>query len=140
MLSSILNPQVDFDTSHLVFPTIVSIVLGLLGLAIVIRDRKAIMQSGAFWVKTFRFIDKSRFFGTLALTVIYFTLMVPIGDIWPNTGYGFLICSIPFVFFTGLLYMHKYRKRDVIIMAVIAAVAPTLVWWLFSNVFYLTLP
>lgn len=140
MLSSILNPKIDFDTSHIVFPSVIAIALAILGLAIIIRDRKSILQAGAFWAKTFRYIDKSRFFGTLALTIIYFMLMVPVGDIWPNTGYGFLICSIPFVFFSGVLYMHKYQKQDLIVMGIIAVVMPTLVWWLFSNVFYLTLP
>jgi len=140
MFSSILKPHIDFDMSHLIFPAIISIVLVLFGLAIIIRDRKSIMQSVAFWKKTFGNMNKLRFFGTLVATVIYFTLMQAVGDIWPNTGYGFLICSMPFVFATGLLYMGRYRQVPVLIMSVISIVAPTLVWWLFSDVFFLTLP
>lgn len=139
-MSSWLTPTIDFDTSHTVFPTLISAVLIVLGLVIIIRDRQKILQAGVFWKRTFRYIDKSRFFGTLGLTVLYFLLMVPVGDIWPNTGYGFLICSIPFVFLIGLIYMHKRQVRDLVLMGGVAATIPTLVWWLFSSVFYLTLP
>ena len=48
-------------------------------------------------------MNKVRFFGTIAITVAYFLLMVPVGNLWPNTGLGFLICSIPYVFLTGAL-------------------------------------
>jgi hypothetical protein len=66
--------------------------------------------------------------------------MVPVGSIWPNTGLGFLICSIPYVFLTGALFLHHRGLRDLIPVAVTAIVAPTLVWWLFTDLFFLTLP
>ena len=76
----------------------------------------------------------------LILTVLYFSLMVPVGDIWPNTGMGFLLCSIPFVALTGLLFMHDRTPLKAIPVIIIAVLGPLLVWWLFSDVFYLTLP
>lgn len=131
---------IGFETSHLVFPMLVAAVLGLLGLAIVIRDRARIAQAGPYWRGVFGRMDRARFLGAVALTVVYFSAMVPVGDLWPNTGLGFLICSIPFVFATGLLFMHDRQLRHLLPVALTALIAPTLVWWLFTDLFFLTLP
>lgn len=131
---------IDFETSHLIFPTIIGGVLALLFLTIVIRDRARIAGSGAYWRETFAGMDRVRFFGTLVLTLIYFGLMMPVGNIWPNTGIGFLICSVPYVFAVGVLYLHKRGLRDTTPIAIMSVVAPPLAWWLFSYVFFLTLP
>ncbi|WP_421953268.1 tripartite tricarboxylate transporter TctB family protein [Pelagibacterium sp.] len=132
--------KVDFATSHLIFPTLIGIVLLVLGVTILITQRRDVLASGAMWRDTFARMDKPRFFGALVLTVLYFSLMVPVGDIWPNTGMGFLLCSIPFVALTGLLFMHERTLRGAIPVLVIALAGPLLVWWLFSDIFYLTLP
>lgn len=131
---------IDFATSHLVFPKIVACILGVLGIAILIRDRKTIAGARAHWSRIFKRMDKFRFFGTLALTLAYFGLMIPIGNIWPNTGMGFLICSIVFVFLAGLLFMHERTKSQTIPVAFVAVVCPTFVWWLFTYPLFLTLP
>ena len=132
--------SVDFDTSHLVFPTIVAVVLAILGVAIVIRERRAIAGAGAYWSGVLEGMDKPRFLGTLALTVLYFSAMVPVGYRFPNTGLGFLICSVPYVLATGVLFLHRRTWRGVLPVAVTAVVAPTAVWWLFTELFFLTLP
>ena len=139
-MGNLTEVTIDFERSHLVFPTIIAVVLGLLGLAILIRDRRRIAGSGAYWRTTFAKMDRMRFFGTLGLTLAYFSLMVPVGDIWPNTGMGFLICSIPFVFLSGLLFMHDRTLRQIAPLAIVSVVAPTFVWWLFTYPFFLTLP
>lgn len=135
-----MNIQIDFATSHLVFPTVIGVILGVLGLAIVIRERRSIATSGAYWRDTLSRMDRMRFFGALVLTLVYFTLMVPVGNIWPNTGYGFLFCSIPFVFLSGLLFMHDRSLRAIAPLAVVALVGPIFVWWLFTYPLFLTLP
>jgi hypothetical protein len=139
-MEELTRVTIDFERSHLVFPRIVAIVLALLGLAIAIRDRRRIAGSGAHWRGIWENMDRVRFLGTIGLTLLYFTLMVPVGRIWPNTGLGFLICSIPFVLLTGLLFMHERGWRQVLPVAVVAVVAPTFVWWLFTYPFFLTLP
>lgn len=131
---------IDFETSHLVFPILVAVVLGLLGLTIVIRDRARIAQAGPYWLGVFGRMDRPRFLGALVLTIVYFSAMVPVGDLWPNTGLGFLICSIPYVLATGVLFMHDRRPRPLVPMLLTAVIAPTLVWWLFTDLFFLTLP
>ncbi len=139
-MGDLAQVTIDFDRSHLIFPTVIAVVLGLLGLTILIRDRHRIAAAGGAWSRTFAQMDRTRFFGTLALVLGYFGLMIPVGNIWPNTGMGFLLCSIPFVFLTGLLYMHEHGAKQVIPLAVIALVIPTFVWWLFTYPFFLTLP
>lgn len=131
---------IDFQTSHLVFPTLIGAILLALGTAILITRRQAIAGAGQYWSQTLAAMDKPRFFGTIALTLVYFLLMVPVGDIWPNTGMGFLICSIPFVALSGLLYLQERTKSAVTMLAVVAVAAPLLVWWVFAHVFFLTLP
>lgn len=132
--------HVNFETSQLIFPTIMAWILALLGLAILITHRRSILASGGYWRGIVQRLDKIRFFGTIVLMLIYFSLMEPVGNIWPNTGMGFLICSIPFVFLTGLLYLHQRGGRNLLPLLAASLIAPTLVWWLFADLFYLTLP
>ncbi|OWY10369.1 hypothetical protein B6V72_17295 [Thioclava sp. F34-6] len=139
-MGSLTHIKIDFDSSHLIFPTIIACILALLGIAIAITHRRAILASGAHWRGIFAQMDKLRFFGTLVLLLIYFSAMEPVGNIWPNTGMGFLLCSIPFVFLNGLLFLHQRGWRQVWPLALTALIAPTFVWWLFGDLFYLTLP
>jgi len=132
--------KIDFATSHLIFPSLVGAILVALGISILFTERRNILASGAMWRETFANMDKLRFFGTLALTILYFSLMVPIGDVWPNTGMGFLLCSVPFVLTIGLLFMHERTLRHMIPLLVVAVLAPVTIWWLFNDVFFLTLP
>ncbi|MCD7059707.1 tripartite tricarboxylate transporter TctB family protein [Pelagibacterium xiamenense] len=132
--------SIDFETSHLYFPTLIGALLVVLGLAILLRDRARIAGAGRYWRDVFAAMDKLRFFGTIVLTVLYFILMVPIGRIWPNTGMGFLLCSGPYVLLTGLLFMHERPWRQVAALTAIAIAGPAFVWWLFTGPFFLTLP
>lgn len=139
-MADLFQVTVDFDRSHLIFPRLIGTILLLLGAAIAVSHRQAILDSGRMWAQTFGAMDKPRFIGTLILTVIYFLLMVPVGDLWPNTGLGFLICSIPFVALISILYMQERDARSLLPALIVAVVGPTLVWWLFTYVFALTLP
>ncbi|YBV95066.1 tripartite tricarboxylate transporter TctB family protein (plasmid) [Phyllobacteriaceae bacterium JZ32] len=138
--ASFPSVSINFETSHLVFPTLISILLGILLVAILATHWRAIwgaLTTGPYWPSG---IDHLRFFGTVALTVLYFLAMPEIGDLFPNEGYGFLIASIPFLFLMSLLYLHQRTRRYVVIAAINAAVAPTVVWYMLSTVFNLTLP
>ena len=139
-MGGLTRVTIDFSTSHLVFPAIIGAVLLVLGLAIVATRWRQLAGAGGYWSGVLAATDKPRFFGTIALTLVYFLLMVPVGDFWPNTGMGFLLCSIPFVALTGILFMHERTVRGVIPVLVIALAGPLLVWWLFSDIFFLTLP
>lgn len=139
-MGELTRVKVDFATSHLIFPTLVGIVLLILGAAILVTQRRELLGAGAMWRDTFARMDKPRFFGAIALTIIYFSLMVPVGEVWPNTGMGFLLCSVPFVALTGMLFLHERTPRKLLPIAIVALAGPLLVWWLFSDIFFLTLP
>lgn len=139
-MGQLTQVTIDFETSHLLFPTIIGCVLGLLGLAIVIRDRARIAGAAGYWADIWQGMDKPRFLGAIALTLLYFSLMVPVGNIWPNTGRGFLYCSVPYVFVVGALFMHDRTLRGMLPLAIVAIVGPIFVWWLFTYPLFLTLP
>lgn len=131
---------IDFGTSHLIFPTIIAVILSLLGLAIALRHRSALIAAPRSWCRLVTSINKTRFGGTLVLTLIYFSSMEPIGAIWPNTGLGFLLCSIPYVFAIGVLFMRERTLPGFFALGAVAFCAPFVVWWLFTDLFFLTLP
>lgn len=139
-MGSLTQVTIDFATSHLIFPKLIGGILALLGLTIALTRWPAISGSGAMWRRTFAALDKARFFGTLALLVVYFTLMEPVGSLWPNTGLGFLLCSIPFVFLSGVIFLHQRSPRAMVPLALVSVVIPSVIWWLFSDIFFLTLP
>ncbi|BCH21591.1 tripartite tricarboxylate transporter TctB family protein [Mesorhizobium sp. L-8-3] len=139
-MSDLTKMTIDFQSSHLVFPTLIGAVLLALGLAILVTRWRTIAGAGQFWSQTLSEMDKPRFLGTIVLTLVYFLLMVPVGDLWPNTGMGFLLCSIPFVALSGLLYLRERTNTSVTVLTVVAVAAPVLVWWVFAHVFFLTLP
>ena len=139
-MGGLTRVTIDFSTSHLVFPAIIGAVLLLLGLAIIVTRRHQIAGSGGYWSGVLAATDKPRFFGTIALTLVYFLLMVPVGDFWPNTGMGFLLCSVPFLALIGYLFLRERSGAPLIALAIVSIVAPLLVWWIFSQVFFLTLP
>ena len=139
-MGGLTKVKIDFSTSHLIFPTLIGIVLLILGVMLLVTRRREIVGAGAMWRDTFVRMDKIRFFGTLLLTVLYFVLMVPVGALWPNTGMGFLLCSVPFVASTGILFTHDRRLSKLVPMLIVAVIAPLLTWWLLSEIFFLTLP
>jgi len=131
---------IDFDTSHLIFPTIIAVVLGILFIAILItrgRTMFASVTNAPYWPTG---IDHMRFFGTLVLTVAYFLAMPAVGDFFPNTGLGFYLCSIPFLFALSTLYLHQRNRRTLLIAGANALIAPTAVWYLLSEIFNISLP
>jgi hypothetical protein len=138
-LHSLLQVKIDFATSQNVFPHIMEVVLAILLVIVVATRWQRIVAavSGPPWPIG---IDQLRFFGTLVLTIVYFLAMPVVGDQFPNTGLGFYFVSIPYVLAIGLLYVHNWRRRTIIFVVLNAVIAPTFVWFVFSNLFNISLP
>jgi len=143
-LLAIFKVQVDFEKSHLIFPTIIEWLLAGLALAIVVTH-------GRRWVTAWRGapigarirgwdVDNKRLFGCLLLTPAYFAAMEPVGSLYPNTGIGFLLTSIVYVFALSWLFVRDNHRRKTIAMALNALITPTLVWFVFAHIFRITLP
>lgn len=141
---SLFKISIDFDQSHLFFPSIVQWVLLVLLAAIFaiygpgyIRDLRAGRKKLPFQGIPF---DTLRFFGTVVLTIIYFQSMDIVGQFFPNQGLGFLIMSIPFMFILSLLYVHGITRRKLVAIGLTALIAPTVAWHTLENMFNISLP
>ncbi|MGQ7245709.1 tripartite tricarboxylate transporter TctB family protein [Halomonas sp. V046] len=142
--TSPLSVSIDFETSHLFFPTIIHWVLAILFALVLVLRVVPFFAAVRRGEKCLPIIGESmdgwRFFGTLALIAAYFYLMTVVGDLFPYTGYGFLFVSMVFLFLMSLAYMHTRTRRKVITAAINAVVAPTLAWVILAKLFYITLP
>ncbi|NRB57414.1 MAG: tripartite tricarboxylate transporter TctB family protein [Salinicola sp.] len=141
---SLLDVTIDFDQSHLFFPRIVTWILGALLASILITRYRllapGLKRAGRVLVGREGEFDHRRFFGTLALTTAYFYLMGVLSDVFPNTGYSFLIMSVLFVFLLSLLYVGRPTRRQFVILVLNALIAPALAWYVLAQLFRITLP
>lgn len=143
-ISSLFKVKINFAESHTYFPTIVFWVLLFLLLLIFVfngipylRD----LRSGKRQIKlSAAHVDKFRLLGTLVLTVAYFLLMDYVGMFFPNTGLGFLIVSMPFIFLLSMLYVHDVTRRKILIIVLNAVIAPSIAWYVLAKLFNITLP
>ena len=144
-LSDMLKVQVDFNQSHLLFPSLVQwLLLFLLGLIIIVygpqqlaKVRAARAQAAPTARKP---VDWKRFGGFLVLTVVYFLAMEPLGRLLPNTGIGFLLSSIPYGVVLSWLFVHDIDRHKWMLIAASSVLTPLAVWAIFAYVFKITLP
>lgn len=143
-LSRLLSVSIDFETSHLYFPTIIHWIMAGLFAVILVTKVAPFLVAVKRGERTLPIVRESmdgfRFFGTLALIVAYFYLMTVVGDMFPYTGYGFLFVSMAFVFLMSLMYLHEWTKKAITIVVVNAVVAPSLAWFVLAKLFTITLP
>ncbi|MDI5984457.1 tripartite tricarboxylate transporter [Halomonas sp. M4R5S39] len=143
-LSSLLSVSIDFETSHLFFPTIIHWVMAGLFALILVTKVVPFLAEVKRGERTLPIVgeamDGFRFFGTLALIVAYFYLMAVVGNLFPYTGYGFLFVSMAFILLMSLMYMHEWTKKTVTIVVINAVVAPGLAWFILAKLFNITLP
>ncbi|MDN3520462.1 tripartite tricarboxylate transporter [Halomonas ramblicola] len=143
-LSSLLSVSIDFETSHLFFPTIIHWVMAGLFVLILVTKVVPFLAAVKRGERTMPILgepmDGFRFFGTLVLIVAYFYLMAVVGNLFPYTGYGFLFVSMAFVLLMSLMYMHEWTKKAVTIVVINAVVAPSLAWFILAKLFNITLP
>ncbi|MGQ7260741.1 tripartite tricarboxylate transporter TctB family protein [Vreelandella sp. V005] len=143
-LSSLLSVSIDFETSHLFFPKIISWLLVILFIAVLVTKTVPFLAAVKRGERTLPIFGESmdglRFFGTLALLVAYFYLMAVVGNMFPYTGYGFLFVSMGFVLLMALMYMHEWTKKALVTAVITAIVAPSLAWFILAKLFQITLP
>jgi hypothetical protein len=144
-LSEMLKVQVDFSQSHLLFPNLIQwLLLFLLGLIAVVygpqqlAKARAARASGAPTQR--KPVDFKRLGGLLALTVVYFFAMEPLGRLLPNTGIGFLLSSIPYGVALSWLFVHDINRHKWMLIGISSVATPLVVWALFAYVFKITLP
>lgn len=135
--------KINFADSHLFFPKIIITITLVLFIAMVIKglpNRIRQIKSGnrpKFFEANY---DKLKFYGTLILMGSYFKGMEIIGGFLPNTGYGFLISSIIFMFALSFLFVGKASKKQMIVLSLNSILTPALTWFLFGQMFGISLP
>ena len=143
-LSSLLKVHINFPESHTFFPTIVSWVMGLLLVAIFLIYGVPYLRSVSKGQRKISFsmknIDTLRLLGTIVLTVVYFMSMDYVGRFFPNTGLGFLLMSVPFMFLLSMLYVHGLNRIKFLIISLNAIIAPSIAWLVLAKMFRITLP
>ena len=144
-LSEMLKVQIDFNQSHLLFPSLIQwLLLVLLGLMAVVyvpqrmaKVRAARAQATPAARKP---VDWLRLGGFLALTAVWFMVMEPLGRLLPNTGIGFLLSSIPYGVALSWLFVHDINRRKWMLIGASSVLTPLAVWAVFAYVFKITLP
>ena len=143
-LSELLTVSIDFDQSHLFFPKIIHWVLLILFLLIVLFVGRSYLKEVLAGKKSLPFteggFDTFRFFGTVFLTILYFISMEYVGRFFPNTGLGFLIMSVPYMFLLSLLYVHNRDRRHLFMITLNSGIAPVIAWYVLAQLFGITLP
>ncbi len=142
--SDLFRVTIDFSQSHLFFPKIIHWVLLIQFFTIVVFVARPYLCEVMAGTKQLPFtkghFDSFRFFGTIVLTIVYFLSMDFVGEFFPNTGLGFLLMSIPYMFLLSLLYVHHRDRRRIIIIALNSVLAPIIAWYVLARLFSITLP
>lgn len=138
MLSNLLEIKIDFNQSHLFFPKIIITILAvLIFIQCVNLYRKSSFKKLAFFDKN---CDKRKLFGSIALIIIYFKAIHFISDLFPNTGYGFLISSIIFMACISILFIGVKDRKKLVVSMFNSIITPSAAWFLFGYLFNITLP
>lgn len=143
-ISDIFTVSIVFEQSHLFFPRIIQWLLLIQLLLIAVFVGRPFLREVSAGTKSLPFtaghFDRLRFFGTIVLTILYFVSMQYVGEFFPNTGLGFLIMSIPYMFLLSLLYLHHRDRRHLVVITINAVVAPVIAWYVLARLFAITLP
>lgn len=136
-----LNVSIDFAESHWFFPKIVITCIVILLAVILVKERKTIAKSVAgFSMKSILNHENYKAYLFLALLSVYILAMEALGELFPNTGYAFLICTIPLMFVIPLLIEKEISKRKLMFIAVNSVLSPIIAWVVLGQLFAITLP
>ncbi|MEZ5536519.1 MAG: tripartite tricarboxylate transporter TctB family protein [Thiolinea sp.] len=143
-MSDLFQIQIVFEQSHLFFPRIIHWLLLIMFALVVLFQLRPYWQAVRAGEKSLPFagapFDAARFFGTLLLTIAYFLLMPWVGEQFPNTGLGFLLVSMPYMFLLSVLFLHHRDGRHLLFSLLNAVLAPLVAWYVLAKLFGITLP
>lgn len=126
------------STSHLIFPPIIFGVLIFLIIIMLIQKLIVCKKNNTkiLNLKEYKFFeenfDKTKLFGTLLLFVLYIKSMII---------FGFLISSIVFITMFNVMFAGvKTGKKSIYNSIIISSIFSVGIWFLFGQVFQITLP
>ncbi len=135
-MADLFRIKVVYSTSHLLFPKIIITILIILAVIMLLQrivDTKK--NKKPFFNKEFKFFDKDcdkvKLAGSAILLVAYCVAMNYI---------GFIAGSIIFISLFHILYAEKRTLKRILTSIGISSVETLLVWYVFSQLLYVTLP
>ncbi|MFC3040763.1 tripartite tricarboxylate transporter TctB family protein [Virgibacillus xinjiangensis] len=127
--------DMSYSTYHLVFPRIIWSILILIGAVLLLSNLIKRTKEGRLTNFHFRFFtenyDKVKFYGTIVLLVVYAAILERI---------GFVPASIIFMLLITLLYIGNIRRKSIIISITNSLATTIVVWYVFGQLFDITLP
>lgn len=135
MFKDLLTIEMKFSEYHSIFPNIILWTLILLGLSLLIPNIIKRVKEGRLTKFNFKFFeenyDKVKFYGTVALLLVYVFLLELT---------GFLATTIIFMFLITILFMGSYKRKAIIISLINSVTTSLIVWYVFGTIFDITLP
>ena len=136
-----LRQSLKIRNLHLFFPKVIGCICAILLVIIIIQRLIRCIRTGTPFInlKSYHFFDegcdKLKLFGSLALTIGYL-IALPV--------LHFVNASMIFIFLFGVLFDYNREKgfsfMSVLISAIIAVAGSWLTWYLFFQIFNITLP
>ncbi|MFD2705232.1 tripartite tricarboxylate transporter TctB family protein [Salibacterium lacus] len=133
-MSDFFTIEMSYNTYHIIFPRIILGILIILGLILLAANIKKVAGKEGKRV-SFQFFtenyDKLKLYGTMVLLILYAAVLPRI---------GFLAASLLFMFAITLLYIGNVKLRSIFISLSNSLATVLIVWYVFGNLFSITLP
>ncbi|WP_200411686.1 tripartite tricarboxylate transporter TctB family protein [Virgibacillus salexigens] len=134
-LKGLLTVELKFSEYHTIFPNIMLTILIFLAVLMLflnvirrIKERRLREFHFQFFVDNY---DKLKFFGTLVLIIAYAFVLESI---------GFLLATILFMFLISLLFIGDIKKKSIFVSLTNSLSTSLIIWYLFGQLFDITLP
>ncbi|WP_138418058.1 tripartite tricarboxylate transporter TctB family protein [Aquibacillus sediminis] len=126
--------EMSYSTYHLVFPRIIMFILIVMGSFLLIRTlvKKSKDRENSAPFKFFtNHYDRVKFYGTIILLTTYAAVLQHI---------GFVLTSIIFMILLTLLFIGNLRKKSILVSITNGLTTTIVVWYVFGQLFDITLP
>lgn len=131
-MSDFFTIEMTYSEYHLIFPTIIISLLVVLGVILLITNLLKKRKSEGFKFQFFtENYDKMKLYGTFVLLVIYGITLDII---------GFVPSTIIFVILISLLYIGNVKKKAIMISITNSLATTFVFWYIFGQLFNITLP
>ncbi|SDW10716.1 Tripartite tricarboxylate transporter TctB family protein [Marinococcus luteus] len=135
MTIAFFTMDISFNEYHLIFPRIIIGALIILAVALLLQKGIQLLKRKEKRPKPFRFFsenyDAKKFYATLVLLVLYPPAL---------SLFGFLPASILFMFLITILYAGQFNKKTIIVSISNSLASSIAVWYVFGQLFDITLP
>ncbi|WP_408010204.1 tripartite tricarboxylate transporter TctB family protein [Pseudalkalibacillus sp. A8] len=134
-MKDLVTVELKFSEYHTIFPKIMLTILIFLAVLMLLLNIVKRIREGTLTALRFQFFvdnyDKLKFYGTLVLLIAYAFMLEPI---------GFLPASILFMFLISLLFIGNVKKKSIIVSLANSLATSFAIWYLFGQLFDITLP